>query len=206
LPRAHHWFATFLAAIGRTPEALAEIERARQLLPSSTPILADKGCILVAAGKTEEARNLLTQLAVSQPDFVPPHRYLAEYIYFPERNYAGYFAEMGTVARLRHDVTAEKNLAAQRAAYASGGRRALLEQRMKTARESFEHGTGSAFDLAASYAAVGQDDPAIRYLEIAYQRHDLALANISSASEFQHLHQTHEFRDLVAKVGLPPLQ
>src|SRR5271168_2594068 len=67
LPRAHHWYATFLVETGRTQEALAEIERARQLDPSSTPILADKGCILTVAGKTEEARTLLMQLAASQP-------------------------------------------------------------------------------------------------------------------------------------------
>jgi tetratricopeptide (TPR) repeat protein len=55
LPRAHHWYATFLAAIQRNREALAEIERARQLDPSSTPILADKGLILAVSGKKEEA-------------------------------------------------------------------------------------------------------------------------------------------------------
>src|SRR5271170_7202100 len=97
LPRAHHWYATFLVETGRTQEALAEIERARQLDPSSTPILADKGCILTAAGKTEEARTLLTQLAASQPEFIPPHRYLAEDIYFREGNYAGYLSESATV-------------------------------------------------------------------------------------------------------------
>src|ERR1700683_3473782 len=53
LPRAHHWYATFLTTIQRNREALVEIERARQLEPSSTPILADKGFILASAGKTE---------------------------------------------------------------------------------------------------------------------------------------------------------
>src|SRR6202451_2346023 len=88
LPRAHHWYATFLCAIQRDREALVEIEQARQLNPSSTPILADKGVILAEAGKKEEARALLAQLAVSQPDFIHPHGYLAE-IYFQEGNYSG---------------------------------------------------------------------------------------------------------------------
>ncbi len=206
LPRAHHWYATFLIETGRIQEGLLEIERARQLDPSSTPILADKGCILAAAGKTEEARALLTQLAASQPDFVPPHRYLAEDIYFREGNYVGYLTESATVARLRHDAKAQKNIDLEKAAYATGGRRGLLQQRLTTRLESFDHGTGSAFDVADAYAALGQDADALKYLEIARQRHDLRLTTITTNGEFQHLHQNQEFREVVARVGLPPLQ
>jgi hypothetical protein len=205
LPRAHHWYATFLVQLGRAPEALVEIERARQLNPSSTPILADKGLILAAAGKIEEARTLLTQVIVSQPDFVPPHRYLAEDIYFPEGNYAGYFAEMGTVARLRRDANAEKNVNAEKAAYERSGQRGLFEERLTTARELFNRG-GSAFELAAAYAALGQDNDAMKYLEIAYQRHDLHLTTLTTALEFQHLHPNQDFGELLAKIGLPPIR
>src|SRR5271163_2657622 len=175
LSRAHHWYATFLIEIGRTQEALAEIERARQL-------------------------------AASQPDFVPPHRYLAEDIYFPEGNYAGYFAEIGTVARLRHDAAAQKRVELEKAAYESAGRRGLFEERLTTTRESFSRGTGSAFDVAVAYAALGQDNDAMKYLGIAYQRHDLLLTTLRTEREFQRLHQDQEFRDLLAKVGLPPVQ
>ena len=206
LPRAHHWYATFLIETGRMQEGLLEIERARQLDPSSTPILADKGCILAAAGKTEEARALLTQLTASQPEFVPPHRYLAEDIYFREGNYTGYLTESATVARLRHDAKAQKNIEVEKAAYASGGRRRLLEQRLTTRRESFDNGTGSAFDVADAYAALGQDDAALKYLKIAWQRHDLRLTTLTTNPEFQHLHQNQEFREVSAKVGLPPVQ
>jgi tetratricopeptide (TPR) repeat protein len=206
LPRAHHWYATFLSEIGHSQEALVEIERARQLDPSSTPILADKGCILAVAGRKEEARTLLMQLAASQPDFVSPHRYLAEDIYFREGNYAGYFAEMTTVARLRHDENAERNVNVEKAAYESGGRRGLFGERLAAARELFNRGSGSAFDLADAYAALGQDSDAMKYLEIAYQRHDLLLTTLHTNPEFQHLHPDPEFRELVAKVGLPPVQ
>ncbi len=206
LPRAHHWYATFLVAIQRNQEALVEIERARQLDPSSTPILADKGLILAASGKTETARALLTQIAASQPEFVPPHRYLAQVIYFPEGNYPGYLEEMGKVAHLRHDANAEKNIEAEQKAYKSGGQRGLFEQRLAAARESFDHGKGSAFDLAAAYADLGQKSDALKSLEIAYQRHDLLLTNLPSSSTFQSMHQDPEFRELVAKIGLPPVK
>lgn len=59
LARAHHWYATFLIEILRSQEALAEIERARQLDPSSKAILADKGLLLLDAGHPDEALALL---------------------------------------------------------------------------------------------------------------------------------------------------
>jgi Tfp pilus assembly protein PilF len=205
LPRAHHWYATFLVNIQRNREALAEIERARQLDPSSTPILADKGFILAYSGKVEEARTLLTQLAASQPEFAPSHRYLAQAIYYPEGNYPGYFDEMGIVAHLRHDQQAEKSIAAEQAAYNKGGQRGLYEERLASAREAFDHGVGSAFSVAAAYGALGQKDDALKYLKIAYKRHDLQLTTITSSEELQFLHHDPEFRELVVKVGLPPV-
>jgi len=206
LPRAHHWYATFLVEVQRDQQALLEIERARQLDPSSTPILADKGFILAEAGKTEEARTLLTQVVASQPDFIPPHRYLAEIIYFPEGNYAGYFREQRIVAHLRHDANAEKNLEAEQKAFAGGGLRGLFEQRLAANRELFDRGAGSAFELAVSYASLGQKSEALKYLEIAYQRHDLLLTTLTSNIDLRQMHQEQEFRELVAKVGLPPMQ
>jgi Tfp pilus assembly protein PilF len=205
-PRAHHWYATFLIQMLRNQEAVMEIERARQLDPSSTPILADKGLILVAAGKTEEARTLLSQLAASQPDFVPSHRYLADAIYFPEGNYPGYFAERSIVARLRHDAAAEKILAAEQKAYARGGQHALFEEQLAASQEAFNRGQGSAFELATRYAALGQNSDALKYLDIAEQRHDLQLTALVSEKSFLPLHQDPQFRELAAKIGLPPVQ
>jgi hypothetical protein len=205
LPRAHHWYATFLVNIQRNREALVEIERARQLDPSSTPILADKGFILAYSGKTEEARTLLTQLAASQPEFVPSHRYLAQAIYYPEGNYSGYLAEMGIVARLRHDQLAEKTVEAERAAYNKAGQQGLYKERLKSDREAFDHGTGSAYSVASAYGALGQKDDALKYLKIAYQRHDLQLTSLTSSQELQFLHQDQAFRELVSQIGLPPV-
>src|SRR5271165_348611 len=204
LSRAHHWYATFLIEIGRKSEALAEIERARQLNPSSTPILADKGFILAEAGKTEEARKLLTRLAASQPDFIHSHQYLAE-IYFQEGNYPGYFLEMKTLAGLRHDASAKKKIEGEQQGFRSGGLTGLLEARLSIAKGAFDRGPGSAFDVAAAQAALGQNRDALKYLDVAYQRHDLSLVTLPLDTSFRSLHPNQEFRDLVAKIGLPPI-
>lgn len=203
LARAHHWYATFLIEIGRNQEALAEIERARQLDPSSTPILADKGFILDLSGKKEEARALLTQLAASQPDFAHPHQYLAT-LNFEEGDYAGYFDEQRIVARLRHDPSAEKGLEAEESGYNRNGLRGLLEVRRATAEDLFKHGLGLAFTVADADAALGHTDDAMKYLRIAYQRHEVDLCTLPVNPSFKAMHQDREFRELLAQVGLPP--
>jgi tetratricopeptide (TPR) repeat protein len=205
LARAHHWYATYLIEVGRHSEALAEIERARQLNPSSTPILADKGFILAEAGKTEEARALLTQLTASQPDFSHPHRYLADQIYFPEGNYSGYFQEKRIVARLRRDFTAEKSIDAEEKGYNNDGLHGLLEARLRTAQDLYDRGFGSPFNVASAHAALGETDEAMKYLAIAYQRHDLTLITLPIDKAFQPLHQDQKFRQLVTEIGLPPI-
>ena len=43
---AHHWYAEFLALMGRFDEAFMEIERARKLDPLSLIVAADHGVIL----------------------------------------------------------------------------------------------------------------------------------------------------------------
>jgi tetratricopeptide (TPR) repeat protein len=206
LSRAHHWYATFLAQNRRFPEAIAEIERARQLNPSSAPILADKGFILAVSGKTEEARTLLTQLCASQPDFVHPHHYLADLIYFPEGNFGGYFAEEKTAARLSHDAEKENKIEAEEKGYQAGSLHGLLEARLTAAQNSFDHRSGSAFRVAETQAALGHTDEALKYLNIAYQRHDLALTELSLSKPFESLHQNPDFRDLAAKIGFPSLE
>ncbi len=81
---AHHWFATFLMSLGREREALAEIERARGLDPSSKSILADKGLILLNGGQIQAAKTLLEEIQASEPRFLSPQVYSCVRLSFRE--------------------------------------------------------------------------------------------------------------------------
>ncbi|MGC2636541.1 MAG: winged helix-turn-helix domain-containing protein [Acidobacteriaceae bacterium] len=74
---AYHWYAFYLLFSGRTAEALAEIEMARQLDPLSAIINADEGVFLYSANRLGEARIRLRQAIELQPDFDQPHETLA---------------------------------------------------------------------------------------------------------------------------------
>lgn len=100
--QGHHWYATFLLANQRYPEALAQIEQARKLDPSSTTIQADKGLILNNSGHKSEAFALLKQLETTDPSLATTHTYLSV-IYLERNDYEDFFAESRLSAQLRHD-------------------------------------------------------------------------------------------------------
>ncbi|HET6767691.1 MAG TPA: tetratricopeptide repeat protein, partial [Chitinophagaceae bacterium] len=52
---AHHWYALCLTAIGKTNEAVTQMEKARELDPLSTRINADLGMAYLSAGRYDEA-------------------------------------------------------------------------------------------------------------------------------------------------------
>lgn len=73
-----HWRATALQNAGRLPEALAAIEHARALDPTSTALLADDGLMLYFAGRRAEARVRLERVVLLDPTNADAHRYLGE--------------------------------------------------------------------------------------------------------------------------------
>jgi Tfp pilus assembly protein PilF len=202
LARAHHWYATFLIEILRPQEALEEIERARQLDPSSKAILADKGVLLMWAGHPEEALSLLKQMEVSDPNFRSSHEYLAQ-VYWEQGKYEDALEEYRQEALLRGGDEAVKDVAAWQAAFRAGGVNGLFQYRLNAALKAYEHENGSPFDVASAYGYLRQREGAMKYLEVARQRRDLGLANVELAPEFRWLHSDPEFQRLVVDVGLP---
>jgi Tfp pilus assembly protein PilF len=205
LARAHHWYATFLIQILRPEESLAEIERARQLDPSSKAILADKGALLNRAGRSAEALSLLKQMEVSDPGFRSSHEYLAQ-VYWDEGNYKDALEEYRKEALLRGQGDAVTRVAAQQAALRTGGTQGLLQYQLTDALRAFDRENGSAFKVASAYGSLRRRDEAMKYLEAARQRHDLWLTSLEVAPEFRWLHADPEFRQLVIDLGLPALR
>src|SRR6185437_10112686 len=74
---AHHWFSFYVLFSGKTEEAIAEIETARQLDPLSPVINADEGAFLYTSRRYDEARTHLRQAIDLEPDFDQPHETLA---------------------------------------------------------------------------------------------------------------------------------
>jgi tetratricopeptide (TPR) repeat protein len=201
---AHHWYATYLGLFHRYPETLAEIERAQALDPASKSVLADKGLILVGAGRRQEGIALLQQMEENEPDFISPHRYL-KYVYFDIADYPHYLVEAKKEALLMHDSSALAIADAAKKGFATGGGKGLLEALRLQQQRLFERGLFSPYSLAETCSLLGNKQEALRYLKIAYDRHDDHIPEMAGNHVFANLHNEPAFQQLLSEVGLPPL-
>jgi len=199
---AHHWYATYLATIGRNSDSIAEIERAQALDPSSKAILADKGHLLWAAGRRQEGLTLLKQIEASEPDFISPHRYLSN-LYLAAGDYTNYLDEWKKQASLMHDADSLKLWETAKKGYATGGAQGMLANTLAQQKKLCNAGTMSPFLVAGTAAMLGNDQEALRYLKMGYDQRDEHMMGLAGDSSFRRLHDDPSFKDLLAKLNLP---
>jgi tetratricopeptide (TPR) repeat protein len=196
--RGHHWYATYLVASHRHAEALVQIEQAQRLDPSSTAIVADKGYILWCAGRHDEGLALLRQLESSEPTFSSTRRYLGR-IAWEQGDYAKAITEWKTDAELRHDENGLVMAEARAKGFASGGLHGLLESQLAVEKKLVDGGGGSAYELAATYAALDKKTEALAYLQIAFDRHEEGL--LTQDPEIRTLRGDTVYQNLIARVS-----
>lgn len=191
--RAHHWYATYLLALHRYPEALDQIERAQRLEPSSIAILADKGFLLWMSGRHADGLALLRQLEKTQPSFSSTHDYLGR-IFWEENDYPDALLEWKEMATLRHDQAGLALAEAREQGFAAGGLGAMRERELPVQKDLFQRGLGLAYDLAETCAALGRTQEALSYLKIAFEQRepsmltgDPAIPALSSEPEYRRL-------------------
>jgi len=201
---AHHWYATFLMATGRCPEAVAEIEKARKLDPSSTPIMADRGYILYRAGQSKEGIAVLKQIETTEPAFLSPHLYLSN-IYVEGKDYPDYFVETKRVAQLRHDPAALAIANAGGRGFAAGGARGMWESMLAVQKKFYLQGDLPPYQLAQTYSQLGESQEALKYLREAYDKRDAAIVFMKTDHSFDGLRDDSSFRELLARSGQPQL-
>jgi Tfp pilus assembly protein PilF len=202
--RAHHWYATFLFAEGRYPEALGQIEMAQQLDPASTSILADKGLILLYAGPSEQGIAILKQLESTDPAFPSSYRYL-ESQYLINKDYPAFLEARKKAAALVHNDNELVVLAAAERGLARGQRQGMFESMLEEQEKLYAEGKLPAYELAGTYALLGNKPKALEYLQRAYDHHEPELTSMRNNIAFDGLRRNPAFRKLEGQVGLPPL-
>jgi Tfp pilus assembly protein PilF len=202
---AHHWYATMLMSLGREKESLGEIDKAQQLDPQSTAILADQGLIIYHNEQTERAVAQLKQLEAAEPAFLSPHTYLAA-IYYATRDCRNYLAEAKAAATVQHDEKRMKIVSAGERGLAAAGTRGMLTEILKVQKDLYAEGKVPAYDLAMTSAALDEKQDALKYLQAAYAKHEGAVVAMRVETTFRVLYGEKEFRKLLQQVGLPPVE
>jgi tetratricopeptide (TPR) repeat protein len=193
--QAHHWYATSLLSFGRPQEALAQINLAQSLDPSSSAILADKGLIAYHAGLQEEGLAILKQLENSDPSFASPHRYLGD-IYLDAGDYPNYLAERKKMALLLHDEQALAIINAADRGFSAGGYRGMLESMLPVQEKFYSQGSLPAYSLATTLARLGKKKESLQYLQTSYDQRENNFLIVKVDSAFDGLHGDPAFQAL----------
>jgi tetratricopeptide (TPR) repeat protein len=201
---AHHWYGTAVGAVARYPEALSELETARQLDPSSASIQADRALFLCFADREAEGISVLKQIATADPAFISPHRYLAAEAVV-RGDYHVYLAESRKVAELAKDQIGLEVVKAGEKGFASGGK-SMLEGELQILKQYYDQGLIPGYRLAQLCALSGKSPEAIHYLQDAFTKHDPTIIDLKSDPALRSLRDDPAFRDLILRIGLPPLQ
>jgi len=194
---AHHWYAEFLAGMGRFDEATDEISKAREIDPLSPVIGVTVGQMYCRTGQCEPGIQQLKKTLEVHPDFAEAHEALAE-IYA----YRGMYGD--SLAELAKDPDPPAGHAVVLAGYAAAkaGRKpeALTALRQLQSQPDLPHRDCHLADL---YAALGDKDRAFANLESARQGHDSYLPYFRADFLLQDLRSDPRYAELIARMNMP---
>lgn len=162
-----HAYAVYLVSLGRFDEAIAYVNRARELDPASMEVKSDLAWFLYIARRYDEAvreaRSTLSLLTLTQGTLPP----IAQY----GRSWAYHVLIYASLKRgdeqTAMDVVKERMRTTGEGAAADRihSIRELMDWRVRFNTARFEGQPGVSYGLATVYAAAGRKDEALGYLE-----------------------------------------
>jgi DNA-binding winged helix-turn-helix (wHTH) protein/TolB-like protein len=196
---AHQWYSSYLVAMGRFEEAIAEARRAQELEPLSFISNSHIGWILYFAGRYDEAIEHCKKLLDVDPNFFPARRYLG-LVYEQKGMYKEAIAEFQQAAKLSGSPLMMSLLAH---AYAVSGNRAEA-QRLLVELGQQKQRYVSPYTVATIYAGLGEKDQAFKWLEKAFEERDIWLMNLRVDPLFKPLRSDHRFSEMLGRMRLTP--
>jgi serine/threonine protein kinase/tetratricopeptide (TPR) repeat protein len=197
---ARHWYSHYLLALGRFDESLAQAKRAVEQDPISAMMTTHLGEHYHLARQDDLAVGQIERALELNPRFPAAHVLLGE-AYEEQHRYADAEQEFRSVEDAFAGTSRVE--AALARIDARSGRR---EQALRELRELAQDRPGryvAPHDLAWGYAALGDRDRAMQWLEKAYAERSSALTYLEVEPLFDPLRGDPRFADLVRRVGLP---
>lgn len=195
---AQHWCAMQLAGVGRFDEALAQIERAREVDPLAVIVHANVGYILYRAGRVEEAVAKLRHTVAMEPTFVMT-RYRLGLALEALGQYDDAIEQFEAMRPSAEDSLAWTAIARS---YALMGRtedaRRLLAKLHEIGRTRYV----PAATLAAVHVALGEHERAMDFLELAVEERAIVAMWLDSEPHWDPLRSHPRFPALLVKTGL----
>lgn len=196
---SHHWYALYLAAMGRHREALAAEIRAQEIDPLSLIINKNVGTILYYAGHLDQSVEQYQKALKLDAHFARTHFYLG-LAYLQKGMYGEAIAEYQKALSISGGGTVLTALLGH--AYALSGR---VGEAMKIIGELKELSYARyvpAFNIAMIYVGLGEKDQAFGWLDKACLERSSWLVSLKVEPMFDSIRSDPRFGNLVRNVGL----
>ena len=197
---AHQWYSSYLVAVERFDEAIAEAKRTEELEPLSFVASAHLGWIYYLSGQNDKAIEQCRKILERDPSSFPARRYLG-LAYEAKGMYPEAIAEFQTGVKLSGSPLM---LALLGHAYAVSGKTAEAKQVLSDLQQLQGQRYVSPYTVAAIYAGLGDHDQAFNWLETAVESRDIWLMNLKVDPVFAKLRSERKFTDILARIRLRP--
>ena len=198
---AHHWYAIYLANLGRHDEAQREAERARERDPLSLLMNMTPGLTSYLARRYDDAIQAFQKVIEMEPNFMSArsmlgHAYEQNGMY--EKAIAEYEEVLKTLGE-NAEVKASINALLART-YAAWGKPA---EAAKLVQDLEQDHPATSYLMAHAYAALGEKEKAFAALDQAFDERHFQLVGLKTDPALDSLREDARFEGLMQRVGLP---
>ena len=195
---SHRAYSSFLVALGRTAEALAESRKAQDLDPLSISTQVTAGFVLYFARQYGEAIDQCRKVLDLDPNAAGAYdclgsSYLAK----------GMYEQAITASQKASNLSGDDppRLVGLGRAFAMAGRKPDAINVLGQLRRDSSHTYVPPYYFATIYAALGQSDEAFKWLENAVNERDLYLLWLKVDSAVDPLRRDPRFEELSTRIG-----
>jgi TolB-like protein/DNA-binding winged helix-turn-helix (wHTH) protein len=191
----HNLYSHLLSYTGRFDQSIVEARRAEELDP-----LGERSAVQRALRFSRRFDLFLSEVdKVFAQDPARIHKERAR-VYRATKRRAEEVHEVDQELRIEGCVPCADRLAR---AYARKGYTGWLQEKLDALNEISEDGKSMTFEHAELYAALGNTDKAMHYLEEGYREHTIELVRLQVNPAYDDMRTDPRFQDLVHRIGLP---
>ena len=198
---AHHWYAVYLANLGRHDEAEQYARNAIELDPLSLLMNMTPALNFYLAREHDKAIEGLQKVLQMDPNFVAARSVMGSALLqkgLCDEALAEYEKVLELIKGAAQAEASVKALMAH--AYGLCGKRSEAE---KLLEEITLAGIASPYSIAGIHGALGDPDSAFDWLNKAFEQRDVQLVSLKVDPFVDPIRQDHRFHELVNRVGLP---
>jgi len=182
LPLAHHDYAFFLVAMGRTEQGVQSLGRAIALDPLSARVNMDAGWLFLQAHRFDDAIRQARRAQALEPALAEANACILRSLFYQKK-----YGEMAVALHLG----------------AGNPEEALKRMYGQRLQDEETAGSRDSFGMATQYIFLGQNGKALDALERAYADRSMMLPLLKSEPALEGLHGEPRFRELARKLALP---